>query len=85
MGPILNVTPYSDYKVLIELSNGHTVIMDFKKKLNTIRFSELGNVDVFRKVITDGYSLMWKNGKIRVSFAELIELLQNTSLLYRAV
>lgn len=85
MGPIEKIVPQDDYTLYIELTAGHKIILDFSKKLHTIRFYELANPDVFKRVKTDGYSAIWKNGKIVVSFGELIDMLQSTTMLYRAV
>lgn len=85
MGPIHRIEPQDNYNLLIELTSGHKIILDLSSKLRTIRFYELANVDVFRRVKTDGYSIIWKNGKIVVSFGEVMEILQMTNLLYRAV
>lgn len=85
MGPIQKIEPQDNYNILIELTAGHKVILDFSNKLHTIRFYELANPDVFKKAVTDGYSIIWKNGKIRVSFGEIIDILQTVNVLYRAV
>lgn len=85
MRPISKITPYNDYSILIELNNGHKIILDFSKKIYTIRFAELGNLDVFRKAKTDGYSIIWKNGKTIVSYGEIMEMLKDTNLLFRVI
>lgn len=85
MGPILRIEPQENYNILIELTSGHKIILDFSKKLHTIRFHELANPDIFRRAVTDGYSVIWRNGKVMVSFGEIMDILQNVSVLYRAV
>lgn len=85
MTPISDVVILDNYKVHIELSNGNSVILDFSKKLNTIRFVKLKNIDIFKKVQSDGYSISWMNGRIRVSLGEIFEMLQNLNTLYRAI
>lgn len=85
MEPIERVIAKDDYSLYVELLSGHKIILDFSKKLHTIRFCELSNPDVFRRVATDGYSVIWMNGKIVVSFGELIDMLRNTLYIYKAI
>lgn len=80
---IRRVIPYEDYKVFVELTNGHGVLVDFETKLDTLRFCMLENKDVFRKVYTDGFSILWNKGKLRVSMSEIIEMLQYTQTLFK--
>lgn len=84
MAMIKSVIPYEDYRILIELTNGHSIIMDFESKLNTLRFCMLENKDVFRRVYTDGFSILWNKGKLRVSMSEIMEMLQFTKTLFMA-
>ena len=83
MTMISKVIPYEDYRVLIELTNGHSIIIDFETKLDTLRFCMLENKDMFRRVYTDGFSLLWNKGKLRVSMSEIIEMLQFTQTLFK--
>lgn len=83
MTMISKVIPYEDYRVLIELTNGHGIIIDFETKLDTLRFCMLENKDLFRRVYTDGFSLLWNKGKLRVSMSEIIEMLQFTQTLFK--
>lgn len=85
MGPIYRIETQSEYTVLIELTSGHKIILDLSKKLHSIRFREIANQDVFKRAYTDGYSVIWKNGKIMISFGEIIDILQDLNLLYRVV
>lgn len=84
MAMIKSVIPYEDYRILIELTNGHSIIVDFESKLNTLRFCMLENKDVFRRVYTDGFSILWNKGKLRVSMSEIMEMLQFTKTLFMA-
>lgn len=85
MGPIYRIETQAEYTVLIELTSGHKIILDLSKKLHSIRFREIANQDVFKRAYTDGYSVIWKNGKIMISFGEIIDILQDLNLLYRVV
>ena len=84
MAMIKSVILYEDYRILIELTNGHSIIVDFESKLNTLRFCMLENKDVFRRVYTDGFSILWNKGKLRVSMSEIMEMLQFTKTLFMA-
>ena len=85
MGPIRRIKPCENYRLFIELAEGHEIVLDFSGKLHTIRFHKLINQDVFRKAVTDGYSVIWKNGKIMVSFGEIMDILQNYRFNMRCV
>ncbi len=80
---ISKVIPYEGYKVFIELTNGHGILIDFESKLDTLRFCVLENKDVFKRVYTDGFSLLWNKGKLRVSMSEIMEMLQYSQTMYK--
>lgn len=79
---IKKVSPYDRYKVLVELTNGHGILVDFESKLDTLRFCSLENRDVFNRMYTDGFSIIWNKGKLRVSMSEIMEMLQHTQTFY---
>ncbi|NLL92953.1 MAG: DUF2442 domain-containing protein [Clostridiales bacterium] len=85
MSIIEKVIPFEDYRVLVELGNGNAIILNFETKLNTVRFNCIENKDIFRKVYTDGYSILWNGGKLRVSIGEMMEILQDTRSLFKVV
>ena len=57
--------------------------MDTASKLDTLRFCMLENKDVFRRVYTDGFSLLWNKGELRVSMSEIMEMLQFKTTLFK--
>ena len=84
--PIIdNVIPYDDYRILIELKNGQSIILNLEYKLNTIRFGILENKDIFRRVSTDGFSILWDKGKLRVSIGEMMEMLQDIRPMFKVI
>jgi hypothetical protein len=85
MAAIERVKALDNYRLYIELSNENIIIIDLKKKLNTLRFSRLSNYDVFESVRTDGYSLIFDKGRIIISFAEIMDILQSNRNLYLAM
>ena len=83
MTMISKVVPYDDYRILVELTNGHSIIIDFESKLDTLRFCMLENKDVFRRVYTDGFSILWNEGELKVSMSEIMEMLQFKPTLFK--
>lgn len=83
MTMISKVVPYNDYRILVELTNGHSIIIDFESKLDTLRFCMLENKDVFRRVYTDGFSILWNEGELKVSMSEIMEMLQFKPTLFK--
>ncbi|MDE6209747.1 MAG: hypothetical protein K2M73_08780 [Lachnospiraceae bacterium] len=84
--PIIDkVTPLSDYKLLVELINGQALVLNFESKLNSLRFNIIENKDIFKRVSTDGFSVLWNKGKLRVSLGEMIEMLQDIKTLFKVV
>ena len=84
--PLINYIRVSeDYRLYVELYNGHSIILNMEKKLNTFRFSPLANKDVFKMAYTDGFSVMWKCNSnlrkvdIRISIGEIMNILQEIS------
>jgi len=73
MGKIAEVKACGDYLVIINFENGHSVTIDMKKKLHTIRFSELRDEQVFNAAKTDGKSVHWPGG-ISITISEIMEI-----------
>lgn len=84
--PIIDkVTPLADYRLLVELINGQALVLNFESKLKSLRFNIIENKDIFRRVSTDGFSVLWNKGKLRVSIGEMIEMLQDIKTMFKAV
>lgn len=62
MAKITSVIPGDEYLLTVRLDNNNSVTIDLKKKLLTIRFSELRDKVVFRAAKTDGRSVYWPGG-----------------------
>jgi len=71
---ILKVTPLDEYCITVFFDNNHSVIMDMKSKLYTVRFSELRNEKFFKTVITDGRAILWAGG-ISIAISEIMEII----------
>ena len=63
-----------NYMITVCFDSGHSVTLDMKKKLQTVRFSDLRNEAVFGAAKTDGKAIYWPGG-ISVSVSEVIEIL----------
>jgi len=74
MGYIRSVLPMKDYRLLLEMEGGSTVIVDLSKKLCTMKYSELEDVKFFEAVATDGDYVSWGGGRLRVTVNELMEI-----------
>jgi Protein of unknown function (DUF2442). len=70
---ITKVVPTDDYCIEVCFDNNHSVKLDMKAKLRTIRFSGLRSERVFYAVATDGKALHWPGG-IAMSVSEIFEL-----------
>ncbi|MBE5939924.1 MAG: DUF2442 domain-containing protein [Lachnospiraceae bacterium] len=73
---IKSVKPYEDYKIAIELDNGHIIVLDMESKVDTIRFARLWNKECFNKVHTDGYSVIWDKARVSMSITEIFQMLR---------
>lgn len=74
MGKIIEVICEADYTLTVRFDNSHSVTIDMKKKLNTARFSELRNEQVFNAAKTDGKSIHWPGG-ISIAISEIVEII----------
>lgn len=67
-----------NYQLEIETGTGSTILFDFNSRLQTVRFGELRDKDLFESVKTDGDSLVFKiPGKmgITIESATFLDLL----------
>lgn len=71
---ITRVVANADYLLTVTFDNEHTVTLDMKRKLQTVRFSELSDWDLFNSATTDGRAVMWPNGT-SISTTEIVEIL----------
>lgn len=71
---IASVTANAEYSLTVCFENQHTVIIDMRQKLQTARFSSLGDWNQFSAVQTDGRAILWPNGT-SISTSEILEIL----------
>ncbi len=73
---ILNTEAVDEYRLEIKFSNGTTLILNLEDKVKTIRFRQLKDKELFRRVSTDGHSIKW-NELIEISATEAFEIAQS--------
>ncbi|HBX24437.1 MAG TPA: DUF2442 domain-containing protein [Desulfotomaculum sp.] len=75
MTRILKVIPRENYLLDVQLDNGHSVILNLKSRLGTVRFGMISDIDLFQRATTDGSYIRWGN-KIEISVNEVFQLAQ---------
>ncbi len=75
MTGIKEVIPKENYLLEVRFENGSSAVLDFSKKIHTIRFGMLSNKDFFSRVKTDGTLITWGN-KIEMSAREVLQMLE---------
>lgn len=74
MAKIRDVEAKYGYRLLVELDNGNVIYLNMTEKLDTVRFHDLQNENIFNDVVTDGYALYWDFGRISMSLTEIFEM-----------
>jgi len=59
----------------VQLDSGSSVILNLKSRLGTVRFGMIADIDLFRRVATDGSYIRWDN-KVEISVREVFQLAQ---------
>ncbi len=76
MSKIINVIPEENHRLLVELDNGSTVILNLASRLATMRFALLADPEVFCQVTWDEDFLHWGD-KLDISLTEIFQLARN--------
>ncbi len=74
MAKIRDVEAKYGHRLLVELDNGNVIYLNMTEKLDTVRFHDLQNENIFNDVVTDGYALYWDFGRISMSLTEIFEM-----------
>lgn len=74
MAKIRDVEPKYGYRLLVELDSGNVIYLNMSEKIETVRFHDLQNTELFNQVETDGYALYWDFGRITMSLSEIFEM-----------
>ena len=75
MTEIKEVRPRADYQLEVLLTNGGSVTLNLRPKLETIRFGLLRDEAFFKQAETDGTVIRWGN-KVELSASEVFELIK---------
>jgi len=75
MAKIEEVAAKENYQLEVKFENGSRVVLDFSKKIHTIRFGMLSDIEFFKIARTDGTLIMWDN-KIEMSAREVLQMLE---------
>jgi hypothetical protein len=71
---IASVVPGPEHCITVCFDNHHSMTLDMKEKLHTIRFSGLKNEAVFAAAQTDGKSIHWPGG-VSIAISEILEFI----------
>lgn len=74
MAKITAVEAKYGHRLLVELDNNNVIYLNMSDKLDTVRFHDLKNENIFNDVMTDGYSVYWDFGRIGISLTEIYDL-----------
>jgi len=74
MGYIKTVVPMKDYRLFMDMESGSNVIVDLSVKLNTMKYKDLTDEQIFRSAKTDGDYVVWGDGRVKVTVKELMEV-----------
>lgn len=74
MGFIKSVTALNDWRLFVEMETGSVMVVDLSHKLETARFCDLRDLDLFRSVTTDRETISWKDGRVRLTARELMDV-----------
>jgi hypothetical protein len=74
MAFITSVVPLNDWRLFVEMETGSVIVVDMSRKLDTARYSDLRNPELFRSVTTDGDVVSWGSGRVTVTARELMDV-----------
>lgn len=74
MSYIKVAVPMSDYRLFMYMESGSNVIVDLSCRLHTMRYEALQDEMLFKTAKTDGNYVIWGNGSVKVSAAELLDV-----------
>lgn len=75
MDYIQSVSPLSDFRLEVKMTNGSSAIVDFKLRFHAAKYMPLKDEEIFRAVSTDGNYVLWKNGLVKITAKEVLEVI----------
>lgn len=74
MAKIRDVDPKAGYRLLVELDNDNVIFVNMAELVKTEKFKDLQNTYLFEDIETDGFSVYWDFGRLKLSLNELYDL-----------
>ena len=74
MAFIKSVMPLNDWRLFVEMETGSMMVVDLSHKLDTARFGDLRDLELFWSVSTDGDIVSWRDGRVRLTARELMDV-----------
>lgn len=78
MAVIQHLQPLPDYWLKIEFSSGSTALVNLKRPIETMRFRQLADPELFFSVRSEGERIIWENAGH--SFSAYISEIMDTML-----
>lgn len=75
MDYIQSVSPLSDFRLEVKMTNGSSATVDFKPKFHSAKYMPLKDEEIFKSVSTDGNYVLWKNGRVKITAKEVIDVI----------
>jgi hypothetical protein len=74
MAKIRDVDPKAGFRLLVELDNDNVIFVNMADLVKTEKFKDLQNPYLFQDIETDGYSVYWDFGRLKLTLNELYDL-----------
>lgn len=75
MDYIQSVSPLPDYCLKVRMTNGSFATIDFKPRFHSAKYMPLKDEEIFKAVSTDGNYVLWKNGLVKITAKEVLEVI----------
>ncbi len=64
---LCKATPLPGYLLMLQFQNGSIAVVNLAKRVQTVRFSQLADQELFATARAKGDKVIWSNGKQEVS------------------
>ncbi len=76
MSKIIKVIPNDDYTLTITLNNNHQIIYDMGPRLQTLRFSELAELERFKAVQVEHENTLVWDSLCEITIDEIFSMME---------
>ncbi len=73
MSYIKSVVPLKGHRLFMEMESGSSVTIDLSVKIHTMKYKDLNNESLVRRVATDGDYVFWDE-RVKVTAKELMDI-----------